>query len=85
MKVLRELRAILSEDTASCFNALRTGELARPRGGMTCPAAEGGGNFHDGKSVTLDCRDVAFPLAKMLAEDLRSGTSFTGRLSALVA
>lgn len=85
MKVFDGLLTRVSEDTGSWFNTLRTGELARPRGGMICPAAEGGGNFHDGKSVTLDCLDVALPFTQKLAEDLRSGTSFIGKLSALVA
>jgi hypothetical protein len=85
MKVLEGLRPRVSDDTASCLSAFRTGEFARPRGGMTCPPAEGGGNFHDGRSFTLECLDAALPLAKKLAEDLRSGTSFKGKLSALVA
>ncbi len=84
MKVLEGLPKV-SDDTGSCLNASRTGELARPRGGMIRPPAEGGGNFHDGKSFTLDCLDFALPLAKKLVEDLRSGTSFSGKLSALVA
>ena len=52
---------------------------------MICPAAEGGGNFQDGNSLTLECLDVPLALAKKLVEDLRSGTSFMGKLSALVA
>ena len=83
--VLEGLRLRVSEHIGSCFSAARTGELALPRGGMTCPAAEGGGNFHEGKSVTLECLDVAMPLGKKLAEDLRSGASFIGMLSTLVA
>jgi hypothetical protein len=85
MKVLDGLLPIVSDETGSWFKTFRTGELARPRGGIVCPAAEGAGSFHDGKSLTLDWRDAAVPLAKKLAEDLRSGTSFIGRLSVLVA
>jgi hypothetical protein len=52
---------------------------------MICPAAEDGGNFHDGNSLSLERLDIALALAKKLVDDLRSGTSFMGKLSALVA
>jgi hypothetical protein len=83
MNVLDGDRLRVSDGIASRSSILRTGLFEWPLDGMACPTADGGGSFHDGKFCTLDCRDLALKL-KTLADDVRSGTSFSGGLMARV-
>ena len=79
-----DIRSV-SEVIASFSSALRTGDCEWPRGGTALPAAQGGGNFHEGKSCMLPCLEPAILWANTLADDLRSGTSLNGKLIVLAA
>lgn len=73
MKVREDDVRKASEDTASFMAEPLTGDSALPRIGIERPAAAGGGSLQEGKSCKLICLEAA-------RDDLRSGTSFKGRL-----
>ena len=84
MKVREGDRRRASDDCALLPTALRTGELERPRGGTTLPAAAVGGSFQEGKLCTLPRREPATLFARASIEDLRSGIFRKGTLMELV-